>query len=51
MWDEKVLADYENLRQEICLGGGKARIATQHAKGKLTARERIERLIDPGTFH
>ena len=32
------------------LGGGQARIDTQHAKGKLTARERIDLLIDPGTF-
>jgi propionyl-CoA carboxylase beta chain len=32
------------------LGGGEERIAKQHAKGKLTARERIELLLDPGTF-
>lgn len=32
------------------LGGGEARIARQHDQGKYTARERIERLIDPGTF-
>jgi propionyl-CoA carboxylase beta chain len=32
------------------LGGGAARIEKQHAQGKYTARERIERLIDPGTF-
>ena len=32
------------------LGGGDDRIARQHAAGKLTARERIERLFDPGTF-
>ncbi len=31
-------------------GGGPQRIAKQHAKGKLTARERIELLLDPGTF-
>jgi propionyl-CoA carboxylase beta chain len=31
-------------------GGGEARVAAQHAKGKLTARERIEVLADPGTF-
>jgi len=31
-------------------GGGADRIARQHASGKLTARERIERLLDPGTF-
>jgi len=32
------------------LGGGTDRIAAQHAKGKLTARERIELLFDPGSF-
>ncbi len=31
--------------------GGPERIARQHAKGKMTARERIEFLLDPGTFH
>ena len=31
------------------LGGGRSNIAKQHEKGKLTARERIELLIDPGT--
>merc|ERR1719272_541132 len=37
-------------RQEAELGGGEARGAAQHGKGKLTARERIEVLADPGTF-
>ena len=32
------------------LGGGQQRIDTQHAKGKLTARERIELLLDPSSF-
>lgn len=32
------------------LGGGEKRIASQHAKGKLTARERVELLMDKGTF-
>ena len=32
------------------LAGGEDRIAKQHAKGKLTARERLELLLDPGTF-
>ena len=31
-------------------GGGPARIERQHAKGKYTARERLEILLDPGTF-
>ncbi|MDG7027758.1 MAG: methylmalonyl-CoA carboxyltransferase, partial [Nitrososphaerota archaeon] len=33
------------------LGGGKERIDEQHRKGKLTARERIDLLLDPGTFN
>lgn len=38
------------LREKASLGGGPARIEKQHAQGKYTARERIERLIDPGSF-
>lgn len=34
---------------QILLGGGQAAIDRQHSKGRLTARERIEKLIDPGT--
>ncbi|HUY33827.1 MAG TPA: acyl-CoA carboxylase subunit beta [Pirellulales bacterium] len=37
------------MELEIALGGGPQAIERQHAKGRLTARERIERLIDPGT--
>ncbi|KAJ1962258.1 hypothetical protein IWQ62_003589 [Dispira parvispora] len=40
----------ESKRQESLLGGGEKRIEAQHNKGKLTARERIELLVDPGTF-
>ncbi|KAJ1656196.1 hypothetical protein IWQ61_004188 [Dispira simplex] len=40
----------EAKRQESLLGGGEKRIEAQHNKGKLTARERIELLVDPGTF-
>src|SRR3954453_8442009 len=43
----------EILREKIeegKLGGGLDRIETQHKKGKLTARERIELLMDPGSF-
>lgn len=39
-----------SLREEAFLGGGKERIDAQHAKGKATARERIEKLLDSGTF-
>lgn len=38
------------LREQAQLAGGADRIAKQHAKGKLTARERIDLLMDPGTF-
>ncbi len=37
-------------RSALRLGGGQKRIDAQHARGKLTARERIERLLDPGSF-
>jgi propionyl-CoA carboxylase beta chain len=40
----------EEKRRLARLGGGQKRIDTQHAKGKLTARERIELLFDEGTF-
>ena len=43
-------ARFAELEQRAELGGGADRIARQHAAGKLTARERIERLFDPGTF-
>jgi len=39
-----------DLRVQAKLGGGQKRIASQHAKGKLTARERIEMLLDEGSF-
>jgi propionyl-CoA carboxylase beta chain len=40
----------QELRVRSRLGGGQARIDTQHAKGKLTARERLELLLDADTF-
>ena len=39
-----------DLRAEAKLGGGAKRIESQHAKGKLTARERIDLLLDEGSF-
>lgn len=39
-----------DLEAEARLGGGQMRIERQHAKGKYTARERLEMLLDPGTF-
>ena len=40
----------ERMRAEARLGGGPARIERQHAWGKLTARERLELLLDAGSF-
>jgi propionyl-CoA carboxylase beta chain len=40
----------EDMEARALLGGGEERIAKQHAAGKLTARERIELLLDPGSF-
>lgn len=40
----------KELRQKALLAGGQERIDDQHKKGKLTARERIELLLDPGSF-
>jgi len=39
------------MEQAASLGGGVSRIAEQHGKGKLTARERLDLLLDPGSFH
>ena len=38
-------------RETARLGGGQKRIDAQHAKGKYTARERIQMLLDEGSFH
>jgi propionyl-CoA carboxylase beta chain len=38
------------MREEASLGGGRERIEAQHARGKLTARERVEFLVDEGSF-
>ncbi|CAN1555795.1 COG4799 Acetyl-CoA carboxylase, carboxyltransferase component (subunits alpha and beta) [Rhabdaerophilaceae bacterium] len=45
-----ILEQLELARSEARLGGGEKRIAAQHAKGKLTARERIALLLDEGSF-
>jgi propionyl-CoA carboxylase beta chain len=44
------LAQLEDLERRADLGGGVERIERQHAAGKLTARERIDLLLDPGSF-
>jgi len=45
-----ILQELESRREAARLGGGQHRIDKQHAKGKLTARERIDVLLDDGSF-
>ena len=40
----------EEMRRKAAVGGGETRIEQQHAKGKLTARERVDLLVDEGSF-
>ncbi|MBN9670926.1 acyl-CoA carboxylase subunit beta [Roseibium aggregatum] len=47
---KEVLAELEQRRETARMGGGQRRIDSQHKKGKLTARERIEVLLDEGSF-
>ncbi|MBK1839013.1 acyl-CoA carboxylase subunit beta [Azospirillum sp. YIM B02556] len=47
---QDILAKLESKRAAARLGGGEKRIAGQHAKGKLTARERIDLFLDEGSF-
>ena len=47
---EKV-AELQQMKAEAMLGGGTKRIEAQHQKGKLTAREGLDLLLDPGTFN
>ena len=47
---QHILDELEKRRAAARLGGGDRRIAAQHAKGKLSARERVELLLDEGSF-
>ena len=47
---QDIIRQLEEKRERARLGGGEKRIEIQHAKGKLTARERIDLLLDPGSF-
>jgi propionyl-CoA carboxylase beta chain len=47
---QEIIDRLEQMRAAAKLGGGQPRIDKQHAKGKLTARERIELLLDEGSF-
>ena len=48
--NEERLSRLARMRAESLLGGGPTRIERQHASGKLTARERLDLLLDPGSF-
>jgi propionyl-CoA carboxylase beta chain len=45
-----ILTELETRRHDARLGGGERRVEAQHARGKLSARERLELLLDPGSF-
>jgi len=47
---EAKLKELATRRERVVAGGGPKRVAAQHDKGKMTARERIEAFLDPGTF-
>ncbi|MGA2813015.1 MAG: acyl-CoA carboxylase subunit beta [Candidatus Acidiferrum sp.] len=44
-----LLTSLKNEEEQICIGGGAKAIESQHKKGRLTARERIKKLVDPGS--
>jgi acetyl-CoA carboxylase carboxyltransferase component len=46
----RAFAALANKREQSLLGGGKDKQAAQHKRGKMTARERLQLLLDPGTF-
>ncbi|HOB16217.1 MAG TPA: carboxyl transferase domain-containing protein, partial [Defluviitoga sp.] len=47
---QRKIEDYKKRKENLYLAGGKERIDRQHKQGKLTARERINLLVDEGTF-
>ena len=47
---ENKISELLEKREKAKLGGGEERIKSQHKKGKFTARERIEKLLDEGSF-
>ena len=47
---KRIIQELEERRAAAREGGGQRRVDAQHAKGKLTARERLELLLDPGSF-
>src|SRR5512134_1409133 len=49
LWQKK-LEHLQELRRQARQGGGQKRIEAQHKKGKMTARERLDLLLDEGSF-
>jgi propionyl-CoA carboxylase beta chain len=49
--DDPRILELRRMREQARIGGGADRVAKQHAKGKLTARERLDGLLDFGTFN
>lgn len=50
MAENPLVDKLHEMREQATLGGGEERIEAQHSKGKMTARERIDALLDPGSF-
>lgn len=50
MWDDKYLEELNAYKERAAQGGGQSRIDRQHAKHKMTARERLAYLFDEGSF-
>ena len=50
MTNQERLEEIRRRRRQALEGGGAERVQRQHAAGKLTARERLDRLLDPGSF-
>lgn len=48
-WLNELISEFKNQEEVIKKGGGTSRIEKEHAKGKLTARERINKLVDEGS--
>ena len=50
MANKDALRKYKDVRAQMLLGGGEDKLASQREKGKLTARERLDRFVDQGSF-
>lgn len=50
MWSDRTTTEFDRYEASVLAGGGAARMEKQHARGKLTARERLDLLLDEGSF-